>query len=128
MKTEKTEEAVETAAEEEETEKYEDSLTYKVLRQDLEFERTGENRITRPYMTRARAKRVLRTLKKKVIILTVVKGRKVIWKGYVNKEGFRVMADALALRNGLDVTYNALGEVRIALSKLNESWEEHTAG
>ena len=104
MKTEKTEDAVETAAEEEETEKYEDSLTYKVLRQDLEFERTGENRITRPYMTRARAKRVLRTLKKKVIILTVVKGRKVIWKGYVNKEGLRVMTDALALRNGLDVT------------------------
>lgn len=128
MKTEKTEEAVETAAEEEETEKYEDSLTYKVLRQDLEFERTGENRITRHYMTRARAKRVLRALKKKVIILTVVKDRKVIWKGYVNKEGLRVMTDALALRNGLDVTYNALGEVRIALSKLNESWEEHTAG
>ena len=127
MKKVKTEETVETVAAEEETEKYEDSLTYRVLRQDLEFERTSENRIDRPYMTRARAKRVLRSLKKKVVILTVVKGRNVIWKGYINDEGLRVMTEVLALKHKLDITYSALGEVRIVLSKPNRSWEDHRA-
>ena len=109
----------------EEKNEYEKSLTYKVLRQDLEFERTGENRMTRLFMTRTRADRVLRLLKKDLLILTVVKDRKALWKGYVNKEGFRVMTDSLALTYKLDITYSDLREVKIILEELCGSRKEN---
>ncbi len=108
--------------------KTKDKLTERVLRQDLTFERTGENKITRPFVSKGRARRILRMLRKNVVVLTVVRDGTVISKGYVNREGLETTAEVLALKYKVSITYNALKEVRIVLSQPGRHTEGHAAG
>ena len=108
--------------------KTKDKLTERVLRQDLTFERTGENKITRPFVSKGRARRILRMLRKNVVVLTVVKDGTVISKGYVNREGLETAAEVLALKYRVSITYNTLKEVRMVLSQPSKPPREHAAG
>lgn len=113
---------------ENEKKKKKPTLTDRVLRQDLTFERTNENRITRPFMARGKARRIYRLLKKPTVFLTVMKDGKVVTKGCVDRKGLETAAERFALDYRPDITYNSLGEVRIVLKKLNATLTEQAAG
>ena len=107
--------------------KYEKTLTFKVLRQDLTFERTSENRITRAFVSKAKADRILRMLNKEVVAFTVVKGFRILERGYANREDLQTLIDRLTPDNKLDLTYNASGELKIVLERLEETLEGRAA-